>query len=165
MHLNKYKENFNCEKNDHCSGFAVIEKSEKEFLAFQTLAVCDRGPSSFTVCVFFPSEKHLDVESPCSHNPATSGEMEHPLMCLGAPALHFRPNFGWPGRIAQMIFQIFLRVSCIPSPDICSGQLTGLFLSPSTGSSTKFCSSRILALAITTQLLLRCTSGDCTALL
>lgn len=114
--------------------------------------------------VFFPSEKHLDVERPCSRNPTTSGEVEHPLMCLGAPALHFRPNFGWPGRIAQMMFQIFLRVSRIPSPDICPGQLTGLFLSPSTGSSTTFYSCRILALAITTQLLLHCTSGDCTAL-
>lgn len=96
-----------------------------------------------SLCVFLPSEKHLDFGSPYSYNPTTSGEVEHPLMCLGAPALHFMPNFGWPGRLSQIIFQIFLRVSCIPSPDICPGQLTGLFPSSSTGSPTEFCSFRI----------------------
>lgn len=57
-------------------------------------------------------------------------------------------------RIAWVVFQLFLRVSCVPSPDICQGQSAGLSLSPSTGSPIKFCSFRISALAITTKLLL-----------
>lgn len=56
--------------------------------------------------------------------------------------------------IAQVLFQVFLRVSRVPSPHICQTQQTGLFLSPSTGSPIKFHSFRILVLAVTTKLLL-----------
>lgn len=90
----------------------------------------------------------------------SKGQVEHPLifsevhlLLSSCQILGGQEGLLTLSRTAQVTFQAFLRAVCIPSSDICQGQLqAGLFFSPSTDSSTKFCSFRISALAITTKL-------------